>query len=372
MNTLRKAVTTVALLASAAVPAAAQQPVGGIGFGPTDDQTPTRQGTRGANFLEIGVGARGQAMAGAVVSSTDTPSALYWNPAGLASTETFSVEATRQDLYTDLDIAHNFFGAAIPAFGGTIGAHVITLNSGDIDRTTPDSPEGGDPTFGDSFEWNSMAIGVSYARRLTDRLSLGGTVKVITEGISDAKTTWGAVDVGTQFNTGLYGVVLGASVLNVGPASEASGSALRRNVDTDFFSPQRTDIGYTTQSTELPTMFRFSVGLDLLGQTSSLFQMGPKNRLIGELAFSDAIDTDLQFAAGVEYSFNNLAFLRVGKRFYNDQRDSGSDGSDAMYGFSGGAGIRLPIASRSLRLDYGYTSLGDLENIQVITIGFGR
>ena len=372
MNTLRKAITAAALLASAAVPAAAQAPVGGAGFGPSDDQTPTRQGTRGANFLEIGVGARGQAMAGAVVSSTDTPSSLYWNPAGLANAETFQAEATRQELYTDLDIAHNFFGAAIPAFGGTIGAHVITLNSGEIERTTPGSPEGGDPTFGSTFQWNSTAIGLSYARRLTDRLSLGGTVKVITEGLSDASLTWGAVDVGTQFNTGLYGVVLGASVLNVGPASEARGSALRRQVDTDFFSPQRTEIGYQTQSTELPTMFRFSVGLDLMGQTSSLFQMSPRNRLLGELAFSDAIDTDLQFAAGLEYGFNNLAFLRVGKRFYNDDRDLGSDGSDGMYGFSAGAGIRLPIASRSLRLDYGYTALGDLDNIQVITIGFGR
>ena len=372
MNTLQKAVTAAALLVSAAVPAAAQAPIGGAGFGPTEDQTPTRQGTRGANFLEIGVGARGQAMAGAVVSSTDTPSALYWNPAGLANTESFSAEATRQDLYTDLDIAHQFFGAAIPAFGGTIGAHVITLNSGDIDRTTPANPDGNDATFGSTFQWNSTAVGLSYARRLTDRLSLGATAKMITEGLSDANLTWGAIDVGTQFNTGLYGVVLGAAVLNVGPAAEARGAALRRNVDTDFFSPQRTEIGYQTQATELPTMFRFSVGLDLLGQASSLFQASPRNRLIGELAFSDAIDTDLQFAAGFEYSFNNLAFLRVGKRFYNDDRDIGADGSDAMYGFSGGAGIRLPIASRSLRLDYGYTALGDLENIQVFTIGFGR
>lgn len=365
-NILHRTVATAALVLSAAAPAAAQ------GFGgivPDENTTPTRQGTRGANFLEIGTDARGLAMAGAVVSWVDSPSALYWNPAGAANIELFSAEASLQNLYTDLDISHNFFGVGFPAFGGVIGAHLIALNSGDIERTTPDAPEGGDIQFGNTFNWNSTAVGLSYARRLTDRLSLGGTVKVVSEGISDAKTTWGAVDVGTQFNTGIYGLTLGAAVLNVGPASEARGAAVRRNVDTDNFSNRRQEVALSTQSTELPTLFRFSVGLDLMGTQSSLLQLGPRHALVGEAAFSDAIDTDLQFAGGLEYSFNNLLFVRGGKRFYNDDRTTGSA---SMYGLSGGLGFRLPFRDRALRFDYAYTSVGDLDNVQVFTIGFGR
>ena len=368
MKTLHKALAAAALLASAAAPAAAQGNFGGLR--PDENSTPTRQGTRGANFLEIGVDARGQAMAGAVVSWTDSPSALYWNPSGVANIETFSAEATRQNLYGDLDITHNFAGVAIPALGGVIGAHVITLNSGDMERTTPAYPNGGDPTFGSTFNWSSTAVGLSYGRRLTDRLSLGATAKVVTEGLSDAKTTWTAVDVGTQFNTGIYGLTLGAAVLNVGPAAEATGTAIKRQVDTDNFSNQRTEIQFATQSTELPTMFRFSVGMDLLGRSGSLFSTNPKHKLVAEAAFSDAIDTNLQFAGGLEYSFNNLVFLRGGKRFFNDDRATGSTGT---YGLSGGAGVRLPLgAQRAIRFDYGYMSLGDLQNVQVFTFGFGR
>ena len=368
MTTLYKAVAAVALLASAAVSAGAQVSLPGE-LKPDENTNPTRQGTRGANFLEIGVDARGQAMGGALASWAEGPSALYWNPAGAASTENLALEATRQDLYGDLDITHNFFGVTVPAIGGVIGAHVITLNSGDIRRTTPAFPNGGDPTFGITFSWTSTAIGLSYARRLTDRLSIGATGKYISEGLSDASTSWVGADVGTQFNTGLYGVTLGAAVSNIGGSAAARGTALRRKVDTDQFANQRTNIEYQTQQTELPTLFRFSVGVDLLGRSSSVFAANSKNKLLTEVAFSDAIDTDLQLGLGAEYSFNNLLFLRAGKHFYNDERATGRAG---QYGLSGGVGLRLPVASRAISVDYGYTSLGDLQNIQVFTIGFGH
>ena len=367
MNSLHRALAAAALLVSAAAPAAAQGNFGGLV--PDENSTPTRQGTRGANFLEIGVDARGNAMAGAVVSWADSPAALYWNPAGAANIETFSVDATRQNLYGDLDITHNFAGVAFPALGGVVGAHIITLSSGDIERTTPGFPDGGDPQFGSTFTWNSMAVGLSYGRRLTDRLSLGATVKVVSEGLSDAKTTWGAVDVGTQFSTGIYGITLGAAVMNVGPASEAKGTAVERNVDTDQFLNRRQEIAFATQSTELPTMFRFSVGMDLLGRSGSLLSTNPRHKLIAEAAFSDAIDTNLQVAGGLEYSFNNFVFLRGGKRFFNDDRATGTAGS---YGLSGGAGLRLPLGQHAGRFDYGSTALGDLQNVQVFTLGFGR
>src|SRR5690349_25054302 len=81
---------------------------------PSPDEPPTRQGTRGANFLQIGVGARENAMAGAVSSIVTGPSSWYWNPAGAAAVEGFSAVATRQQLYTDLDVTMNYVGVAMP------------------------------------------------------------------------------------------------------------------------------------------------------------------------------------------------------------------------------------------------------------------
>ena len=47
------------------------------GILPTPQDTPNRQGTRGANFLHIGIGARGGAMAGSVGSTISGPTA-WW------------------------------------------------------------------------------------------------------------------------------------------------------------------------------------------------------------------------------------------------------------------------------------------------------
>src|SRR5690348_920349 len=59
---------------------------------PDPSNPTTRVGTRGANFLEIGVGARGQAMAGAYASVAEGVTALYWNPAGIARSEEHTSE----------------------------------------------------------------------------------------------------------------------------------------------------------------------------------------------------------------------------------------------------------------------------------------
>lgn len=340
------------------------------GITPSPNNPPTRQGTRGANFLEIPVGARESAMAGAVSGTVSGPVSWYWNPAGAAGVDQFSATATLQNLYQDLGINEDYFGIALPALGGVVGASFLTLNSGDIPRTTEQSPYG-DPVVGKTFSWSSSAIGLGYARRLTDRLDVGAGLKFISEGINDASASWVGVDVGTQFRTGIYGLVIGAALANIGPNSHFDGSLLRRRVTSQQLTNGLTRVNYTTQDLELPTMFRFSVGEDLFGHVGSILGQGSgKHGLTGELTFDHAIDTDVQFAGGLEYSFANTIFLRAGKRFYNDDRQIG--GTAHMYGVSAGGGVRLPIGSRSLRFDYAYTSLGDLQNVQVFTFGFGR
>jgi hypothetical protein len=260
---------------------------------------------------------------------------------------------------------------AIPAFGGVVGASFNSLNSGDIPRSTEQDPFGS-PLYGETFQWTSTALGVGYGRRLTDRLDVGGQVKYVSEGITDARMSWVAFDFGTQFRTGIYGLSVGAALQHIGPSARMSGQALDQVVNTDYFANRSTRINFDTRETELPTQFRFSVGSDILGHETSIFGKGAgQHTLVGELAFSDAIDTDVQTAIGLEYGFRNIVFARAGKRFYNDDRQRGAENAGS-YGLSGGLGARLPIGGRSLQFDYAYTSLGDLQNVQVFTFEFGR
>ena len=66
MMTMRKITLCAVLVAASPAALPAQNLPGGLI--PTADKPPTRQGTRGANFLEIGVGARANGVGGAAVS----------------------------------------------------------------------------------------------------------------------------------------------------------------------------------------------------------------------------------------------------------------------------------------------------------------
>lgn len=363
-HTLTLAAAAAALVAAASVaPTASAQTVSN-----PNDQAPTRQGTRGATFLTIPLGARANAMAGAVTATEDGPEAWYWNPAGATTSEQFAATASRQEMYKDLDINMMHFAASLPLLGGVVGANVTSLSSGDMERTDENFPTGGG-IHGNTFSWSSTSIGLGYARRLTDRLEVGGVVKYVSEGITDASTSWVAVDAGTRFRTGLYGLTIGAAMSNIGPSASASGPLINLRIPRGNDAQQLTRTNLETQGTELPTLFRFSVASDLLGRSESLLgQGGGKNSLRAEAAFQNSTDSPIQFAGGVEYSYNNFVFLRAGDHVYNDQRAHGT----SNYGLSFGGGLQVPLGGRPLRFDYAYTNMGDLQNVQVFTFGFGR
>jgi hypothetical protein len=341
------------------------------GILPTPQDTPNRQGTRGANFLHIGIGARGGAMAGAIGSSVAGPTGWFWNPAGAASSESFSMAAGRQNLYDDLGLEQTYAAGSIPALGGVIGVHLNTLGSGPIRRTSELNPFG-ERLGGNTFEWTSTVVGLGYAKRLTDRLSVGGQVKYITEGIPDASTKWMAFDIGTQFNTGLYGLTLGGAIQNVGGTARANGALIQRLITTtdgSVLSEQRR-VQFFTNNTEIPVEFRLSVGADILGSANSMMGgAGGKNTLIAELSVTDATDYSTQYALGAEYGFRNVLFLRGGKRMYNDDRDAGDVGT---VGLTGGFGLRLPVLGRNVRFDYSYETAGALQNIQIFSFEVGK
>ncbi len=364
----------------------------GPGLESDPDNPNTRVGTRGANFLEIGIGARAQAMAGAGATLQSSIYSMYWNPGAMAGLGGFSVGFSYSALYDDLDIDYFYSGGAIPFLGGVFGVSWASLSSGDITRTTEDFPSGGDPIFGSTFDWTSTFVGGYYARAITDRLNLGGGVKFISEGIDDAKASWVAFDAGVTFRTGLLGIELGATAQNLGSEAQFRGAAVEeifqanqqlfgtvgRNIQTEL----------KTRDLQLPTLFRFTVNFDVLGSPESLVQAPTQNHGVDfAVDLTDAVDTDVQTAIGLEYNFRRYVFARVGKRFFNEDQRTGDiqggiegasnqffrqdDFRDFADGLSFGGGLRLPVLGRALSFDYAYVDRGELENIQVFSFELG-
>jgi hypothetical protein len=334
----------------------------------TTDAT-TRVAQRGANFLEIGVGARARALGDAFTGLASGITATYWNPAGLGSTERFSIGYTYSPLYGDLDINHQFAAVALPLFGGALGASYIRLDSGDIPRTDEVNPGGGNATTGDTFNFIAQAMGVHYGRRLTDRLQVGASARYVTEGISQASIGWWSLDFGTMFSTGLYGITLGAAIQNIGPSARYEGGQITRRITSDQETPFSLPVRYKTTPYTLPTTFRFSVVSSLVGGPDGLFSQGGKSDFKLALDLNDAVDTDIQLSVGGEYSFNRIIFLRVGKKFVNEAYDN--DFRSFSHALSFGGGFRLPVFGSWMAFDYAYSNMGELQNVHAFSFELG-
>ena len=349
----------------AAVPLAGQNQQGDF-LRPQPDQSTTRVANRGANFLEIGVGARGQALAGAVTGMAEGVTAMYWNPAGIATAEGLDAAFSYTDLYGDLGINHAFMGVLLPFASGGVGVSYTRLTSGDIPRTDEGFPGGDNLSAGPTFEWVAQAVGLHYGRRLTDRLQVGIGFKVVDEGFTGAKANWWGLDVGTMFNTGLYGLTVGAALTNIGSSARFEGSAVQVRVEADdFFTGIDVPVRFNTTSYSLPTAFRFALVENIAGGADALLMPGGDHSFKVALDLLDGVDTDLQSAIGAEYGFRGIAFLRAGKRFVNEGPDV-QNVRGIGHALSVGGGLR--VFGQRLVLDYAYTEMNELDNVQVFSL----
>src|SRR5512132_1463695 len=65
-----------------------------------------RVGTSSGTFLGIGVGARAVGLGGSFVAVANDPSAIFWNPAGLASLQRPELLLSHVDWPADINFEH--------------------------------------------------------------------------------------------------------------------------------------------------------------------------------------------------------------------------------------------------------------------------
>jgi len=316
-------------------------------------------GTSAANFLKIGIGPRGTGMGGAFVAQVNDVTALYWNPSGITQVQSLEVGIA----YTDwiLDIQHNFLGAVYPlGKSNYIGLSFITLSMSDMEKTEPLYPDG----TGAYFSSSDMAIGLSYARQLTDRFSVGITAKFIQETISFSTASTMAIDAGTQFDTGFHGLKIGASILNFGGKMTLKGTDQMTKADIDAVidgNPEK-EARLETKGWPLPLIFRFGMSMDFINSGN--------NRLTGNFDFIDPRDVNPYGTIGAEYTWGNALFLRGGLIYrsedFNEEKLLHYEELELIYkvrpAFGAGIRFQIPGLKSRVRMDYSYTDLGVLTN----------
>ena len=133
----------------------------------------------GFQFLSVVSDARASAMAEAMTSLQIGSAALFFNPAGMANMEGM-IDISASDNQWIADIRHNAFSLALsPANGeyGVIGFSLQTVDYGDFYGTRVDKSTDLGYVDTEIFQLTAMSAGVGYAKRLTDRFSVGGQIR---------------------------------------------------------------------------------------------------------------------------------------------------------------------------------------------------
>ena len=319
---------------------------------PADAQR--KAGRNGAAFLEIGVGAREVGLGSAVSSMANDANQIFWNPAGTAllSNEQFSAAFSYTSWIADLDYGALAFGYKLPGAGTlTLGAQFFGINDIPANRQNgymdPDlAVLVEDTETSATFNYSDIAFSVSYAQYVYDKLALGATFKIINESIDGVSASAVAFDFGSVYSIGLSGWQLAARISNLG-----------------------SDIEFFTQDNPLP--LSFSIG-------TSIYPVNSENtRLMLSVDTIKPLDSEQQLRTGAELSFYDLLFLRGGYKFnYSGIDDGGTSDRDAVNatieGVSLGAGVQYEIGGYAVAIDYAYTQMDLLDNVNRISLRIGR
>ncbi len=311
-------------------------------------------GMAGLTFLKIGVG-RSTGMGDAFVAVADDATAAYWNPAGLA------LVSGRQALVNHIDwiadVSHEYVAVVLPAGQGNLGINVTALSMGKMEETTLERYQG----TGTFFTGTDLALGVSYARMVTEKLCFGLTAKVLSERIWDVGATGAAFDLGVHYNTGWRNLRLAMAIANFGPDLSFHGSQLNFMHDPDWEWPwTREPIPgtYLTENFSLPVIFRFGVAYDFINDENS--------RLTGAADLNHYNDVNEKVNLGLEYVYRILS-LRGGYIVNTDASYASDLGIRA--GLSAGMGLKLkPAENLGLTLDYSYRDLARLGGSHRFTL----
>lgn len=318
---------------AAAAPARAQLSLG--------DQ---RVGTSSGSFLRIGIGARAAGLGESFVAVANDPSAIYWNPAGLASLQRSEMLLSHIEWPADIRYEHVAWVQPVRKLGGSLAFQFGVLST-ELDETTELQPFG----TGRSFFYSDAVAGVAYARRWTDKLLVGVGTKLVREDLgSDVGgpvTNAVLVDMGSIYYLGYGSVRIATSLSNFGSQFRPKDSKNGGQWTSPVTGEKRNYDGF-----DPPTMFRYGVAFEPIENA--------QQRLTTSLEANQPSDNALTVKAGAEWTWNRRLSLRSGYNFNSDELK-----------FSAGAGMYASLGQSQLTVDYAFTQGEFLGAINRLSMG---
>jgi len=322
-----------------------------ISFSVTAQGGDERTGQAGASELLINPWAQSSGMAGANTASTRGLESAFLNVAGLTGINGTELLFSHAAWFADISINAFGFGQKI-GDTGVLSLTIMSLDFGDIERTTYENPDGGIGTFSPQF----MNIALSYAKKFTYNMSAGISVKMISESAAELSANGVAIDAGVHYETGAKGQAkIGITLRNIGPRMSFNGDG----DDLTVTGPNGYDMTMEVRSAsfELPSLLNIGGSYDFY--IADVFRM-----TLSETFVSNSFSKD-QFLTGLEFSWKEKVSLRGGYAYESGILDDFDDGrTTAFEGLSGGMTIQLPISDgMTFGLDYSYRPASPLSSV---------
>lgn len=313
------------LLLAWAAPAQAQE---------TDQDKRARTGMK---FLSVSVDPQAAALGDAVTARERGVASLFYNPAGMARQETGLSLMLAQAGWI-ADIAYNNVGFSVSPAGGRFGVFGISLlavDYGSLTATVRADNEQGFERVGEITP-SAFALGLGYARALTDRFAVGGHVKWVRQDLGEsieARQDGG----GFAFKENTQRVV----AFDFGMLYKTGFRSLNFAVTARNFARE---VAYEEESFELPLTVRIGVSMNVMDLTT----MNPDvHALFLSVDAETPRDYEEQIKIGGEYLFMDTVSLRAGYILPTDEQ-----------GINLGLGVQQELGRVALSVDYAYSEFG--------------
>ncbi|WP_458306557.1 putative type IX sorting system protein PorV2 [Croceiramulus getboli] len=308
-------------------------------------------------FLNIGVDAAALGMANAVVAGTGDVNSGYWNPAGLLELEDNQAAAMHASYFANI-ANYDYAAFAKPLDDqSAVAFSVIRFGVDDILNTTQLIDADGNIDYNriSLFSTADWAFTLSYARQLpANGLRLGANAKVVRRIIGDFANSWGfGLDLGLQydFNDWTLGVMARdiTTTVNAWTINEDEFATIRDAVaGQNQELPEKSEITIPKLQLGIARSWLIRYDYSIKAEVDLLFRFAETNDL-----FSSSV-ASMTPAAGFEFGYNDLVFLRAGVG--NFQNITQLDGSDSV-GFQPNLGVGFKY--KGISVDYALTDIGD-------------
>ncbi|MGC8594816.1 MAG: PorV/PorQ family protein [Candidatus Kryptoniota bacterium] len=310
----------------------------------------------GFQFLSVGTDARATAMGEAFTTVDGSITCILYNPAGISSINS-PFEAEVSQMKWIADIKYISAAAAITPFNGdygTIGISFLNVDYGNFNFTMVANNDKGYVDLNGYPKPYAFSLGVAYAKELSDRFSVGGSVQFVKQSLGNSLVPVfkqvlrdSVITTDTSYATRNYG--LGVMAFNFGTVYKTGLKSLSFGMSINNFSKE---IAYERENFQLPLTFKFGISMNLM---DLIPEMRKNNSFLVSIdaihprAYSEFLNM------GAEYGFMNTLFLRAG---YITKHDD--------YAFTFGLGIR----KFGLAFDYSFMPEKIFENVHRFSLRF--